>query len=124
MLGLIVYFFSLSCLSFFEPILADKLSDTFGYTSDQVAYFYARFTVASFVGNSMMIVLNWKNYSWLMASLGFAFSGIGCILLAPESFLLNMETTPGILTTGLVFLGIGCEILLNTSSALTLDSLN
>ena len=102
-----VYFFSLSCLIFFEPILADKLTDTFGYSSDQVAYFYARFTLASLVGNVLMIALQWKQYTWLMASIGFGISGIGCVLLAPSGFILNTETTPLLLTLGLVCLGIG-----------------
>lgn len=72
----------------------------------------------------MMIVLSWKYCAYVMACFGFAFSGIGCVFLAPEGFILNTETTTTLLTLGLICLGVGCEILLNTSSALTLDSLN
>ncbi len=118
-----IYYCALMCLSFFEPILADKLSASFHYDSDEVAYFYARFTFSCLASNTLMIFVPWKGVAALYACMGLFSGGVGCFLMAPEG-LLQMATTPSILTAGLVCLGFGCEFLLNVSTVSVVGSLN
>ena len=106
---------AIGCLCFFEPILAGKLAASLDYSSDQVAFFYARFTLACLAGNVLLIFVPWKDHLLAITSLGAVSASLGCLLMAPEGLLGLDNTTPEILTVGLVLLAAGAEMLLNAA---------
>ena len=122
MIGMGGYLVAMMSLIFIEPILADKLNASFGYSSDQVAFFFARFTAACLIANVALLLIPWKHCYDCVMVLGLLFAIAGALFLAPSG-ILKMQTTPLLLTVGLVCLAIGYEMLLNLAPAYTLEPL-
>ncbi len=108
-MGVVGMFVGLLMGTFYEPVLGAKLAVAFDYDSDQVAYFYSIYTLATFLANLALTFapIKSKHQIWVFASSLLAI--IGALLMGP-SRLLGLPDNLLLMAAGMAVLGLSAQV--------------
>ena len=109
-------------MMFYEAILGDKLQIDFGYNSDEVAYFFAIFSISAFLMASLLILfpLKYRFPEW--AALALLIGVVALILMGPCSWI-GLPDNQIIIASGFFLLSIANQLLRVSSLVLITNSM-
>ena len=95
--------------TFYEPILGGKLLLEYGFTSDEVAYFYSIFTISAFSTSLLLTFFPIKTQYMLWTVMSLVFSVLAVLLMGP-SLLLRIPDNLITMGVGIGMLGASRQI--------------
>lgn len=122
MMGLIGIFMCFQFLTFFEPILADRLELDFDYDSDQVAYFYSIFTLSAFFIGLVLIIFPLKSSFPQWSAFAYFLGLIALLMMGPSNWI-GLPDSEVLMGIGLFILSCCTQTLRVSSIVMILDPL-